>query len=82
MRVRRILLVIVGVSAALINGVIYLEYVLGSEDFDKRLRTANSRGCAVWQTHKGYIALQGDHGEVSFRNIKVRPISSGNGRLR
>jgi hypothetical protein len=22
----------------------------------------------------GHIALQGDHGQVSFRNIKIRPI--------
>ncbi len=22
----------------------------------------------------GYIALQGDHGQVSFRNVKIRPI--------
>jgi hypothetical protein len=26
---------------------------------------------------KGYIVLQGDHGQVSFRNIKVRPIEAG-----
>jgi hypothetical protein len=25
---------------------------------------------------KGYIALQGDHGQVSFRNIKIRPIEA------
>jgi hypothetical protein len=24
----------------------------------------------------GYIALQGDHGQVSFRNIKIRPIAA------
>jgi hypothetical protein len=22
----------------------------------------------------GYISLQGDHGQVSFRNIKIRPL--------
>ena len=26
------------------------------------------------KTHKGYISLQGDHGQVSIRNIKIRPI--------
>jgi hypothetical protein len=24
----------------------------------------------------GYIALQGDHGQVTFRNIKIRPIEA------
>ncbi len=24
---------------------------------------------------KGYISLQGDHGKVSFRNIKIRSIT-------
>ena len=32
------------------------------------------------KSDSGFIALQGDHGSVSFRNIKVRPIS-GSGRL-
>jgi hypothetical protein len=26
------------------------------------------------KSNNGYIALQGDHGQVSFRNIKIRPI--------
>jgi hypothetical protein len=26
------------------------------------------------KANSGYIALQGDHGQVSFRNIKLRPI--------
>jgi hypothetical protein len=25
----------------------------------------------------GYIALQGDHGQMSFRNIKLRPLAGG-----
>ena len=28
------------------------------------------------QSNIGYIALQGDHGQVSFRNIKIRPIQA------
>jgi len=25
---------------------------------------------------KGYVALQGDHGEVSFRNIRIRDLDA------
>lgn len=58
-----------------INGVKYFEYVLGSEDFNARVaksKFAKMPGFA--KAPAGYIALQGDHGSVSFRNIKVRPI--------
>jgi hypothetical protein len=60
-----------------INGVKYFEYILGSEDFNKRV--AASKFAAMPHFAKadlGYIALQGDHGQVSFRNIKVRSIKS------
>jgi 3-keto-disaccharide hydrolase len=56
-----------------INGVKYFDYVLGSDDFNKRVaasKFASMPGFAKSAT--GYIALQGDHGQVSFRNIKVR----------
>jgi hypothetical protein len=58
------------------NGVKYFEYVLGSEDFNKRV--AKSKFGTMKDFAKaasGSIALQGDHGQVSFRNIKVRPIA-------
>jgi hypothetical protein len=58
-----------------INGVKYFEYVLGSEDFNARV--AKSKFGKMPQFAKassGYLALQGDHGSVSFRNIKLRPI--------
>jgi hypothetical protein len=58
-----------------INGVKYFEYVLGSQDFKDRVaksKFAKMPGFAKYD--KGYIALQGDHGQVCFRNIKVRPI--------
>lgn len=61
-----------------INGVKYFEYVLGSEDFNARV--AHSKFARVPHFAKsttGYIALQGDHGSVSFRNIKLRPVSAG-----
>lgn len=59
------------------NGVKYVEYVLGSDDF--KARVAKSK-FATWpffaKADVGYIALQGDHGQVSFRNIKIRPIET------
>jgi hypothetical protein len=58
-----------------INGVKYFEYVLGSDDFKQRV--ANSKfgrmpNFAKFET--GYIGLQGDHGSVMFRNIKILPL--------
>lgn len=58
-----------------INGVQYFEYVLGSEDFAKRVAESKFRRMRRFaKADKGYIALQGDHGQISFRNIKIRPI--------
>lgn len=60
-----------------INGVKYFDYVIGSEDFNQRV--ANSKFGSMphfAKSNEGYIALQGDHGQVSFRNIKVRPIAA------
>ena len=59
-----------------INGVKYFEYVLGSEDFTNRVAKSKfSRMPGFAKSSTGYIALQGDHGQVSFRNIKIRPIA-------
>ena len=58
-----------------INGVKYFEYVLHSQDFNDRV--AKSKFASMKDFAKsdiGYIALQGDHGRVAFRNIKIRPI--------
>ena len=58
-----------------INGVKYFEYVLHSDDFNQRV--AESKFSTMPDFAKsdiGSIALQGDHGSVSFRNIKIRPI--------
>jgi hypothetical protein len=58
-----------------INGVKYFDYVLGSEDFKARVaRSKFGRMPLFAQTPRGRIALQGDHGEVSFRNLKLRPL--------
>jgi hypothetical protein len=64
-----------------INDVKYFEYELNSEDFNKRVekskfnhKNAGMENFAKFDT--GYIALQGDHGMVTFRNVKIRPIES------
>lgn len=63
--------------AHIINGVTYFEYVLGSEDFQQRVANSKfSRMPLFAKSSTGYIALQGDHGQVSFRNIKIRPIQA------
>jgi hypothetical protein len=59
----------------IINGVSYFTYVLGSDDFNARVaksKFASMPGFA--KAGKGHISLQGDHGAVSFRNIKVQPL--------
>lgn len=58
-----------------INGVKYFEYVMGSEDFKKRVAASKFGAMPLFaKADKGYLALQGDHGSISFRNIKVRPL--------
>jgi hypothetical protein len=57
------------------NGTKYYEFVLGSPEWNERV--AKSKFAAMLdfaKSNNGYIALQGDHGQVSFRNIKIRPI--------
>lgn len=59
-----------------INGVKYFEYVLGSDDFNARVAKSKfSKMPNFAKSNTGYIALQGDHGQVSFRNIKIRRIA-------
>jgi hypothetical protein len=61
-----------------INGVKYFDYVLGSEDFKQRVAKSKFNSMPGFaQSNSGYLVLQGDHGQVSFRNIKLRPIRSG-----
>lgn len=58
-----------------VNGVKYYEYVLGSEDFVARVKKSKfSRFPQFAKAEKGLIAIQGDHGLVAFRNIKIRTI--------
>ena len=64
-------------SEKYINGVKYFEYQLGSDDFKKRVEASKFGKMKDFaKFDKGYIALQGDHGQVAFRNIKIRPIAA------
>jgi len=59
------------------NGVKYVEYVLGSEDFNARVAKSKFGSMPKFaKADSGYLALQGDHGQVSFRNVKIRPIEA------
>jgi hypothetical protein len=59
-----------------INGVKYFEYVLHSDDFNARVaRSKFSQMPPFAKSDIGSIALQGDHGQIMFRNIKIRSIA-------
>lgn len=58
-----------------VNGVKYYEYVLGSEDFKARVAKSKFAGMPNFaKARTGSIAFQGDHGVVSFRNVKIRAL--------
>ena len=60
-----------------INGVKYFEYVIGSDDFKERVAKSKFKSMPLFaKPAKGYVALQGDHGEVSFRNIRIRDLDA------
>ena len=61
-----------------INGVKYFEYVIGSADFNARVAKSKFGKMPLFaKAATGYLALQGDHGQVFFRNIKIRPLAAG-----
>jgi len=57
------------------NGVKYVEYDKGSEEWDQRVADSKfSRFENFGEAEKGHICLQ-DHGNVvSFRNVKIKPM--------
>jgi hypothetical protein len=60
-----------------INGVKYFDYVLHSDDFNARVAASKFHSMPGFAKYDlGFIGLQGDHGSVSFRNIKIRPIAA------
>jgi hypothetical protein len=64
-------------SSTYINGVKYYDFVIGSPDWNDRVAKSKFGSMEKFgKATSGHIALQGDHGAVSFRNIKVRPIES------
>jgi hypothetical protein len=66
-------------SEVAVNGVKYYDFVWNSDDFKARIAKSKFRSMPAFaKSDTGYIALQGDHGSVSFRNVKLRPIPAGN----
>lgn len=61
-----------------VNGVKYVEYDLHSDDFKQRVAKSKFGSMPLFaKSDKGRIALQGDHGEVTFRNIRLKPLHEG-----
>ncbi len=61
-----------------LNGVPYVLFTLGNDDF--KARVARSKFGAMpnfARLDRGTIALQGDHGVVAFRDVKLRPLAFG-----
>ncbi|MGA2254928.1 MAG: DUF1080 domain-containing protein [Thermoguttaceae bacterium] len=55
------------------NGVKYCEFEIGSADFKQRVQQSKFRSMPKFAKNKaGFIALQGDHGNVSFANVKIK----------
>lgn len=55
-----------------INGVKYFEYRIGSDDFNKRVAASKFAAMPAFaKSSTGRIALQGDHGAIAFRNVKI-----------
>ncbi len=62
-------------SEVSVNGVKYFDFVYGSDDFKARVAKSKFRTMKGFaKSDSGFIALQGDHGSVAFRNIKLRPV--------
>lgn len=58
-----------------LNGVKYYEYEPGSKDFWDRVKASKFNEWPYFaKLQKGSIGIQGDHGTVSFKNVKIRPL--------
>jgi hypothetical protein len=59
------------------NGVKYCEFEIGNADFQQHVKKSKFNSMPRFAKNKsGLIALQGDHGNVSFANIKILPLPS------
>jgi hypothetical protein len=57
------------------NGVKYCEFEIGSDEFNERVKNCKFKSMPKFAKNKaGLIALQGDHGNVSFANIKIKEL--------
>jgi hypothetical protein len=64
-------------SEIAMNGVKYYDFVYGGDDFKARVAKSKFNTMPGFaKSNTGFIALQGDHGTVSFRNIKLRPLTN------
>lgn len=60
-----------------VNGVKYYDFVWNSDDFKARVAKSKFKSMPNFaKSDSGFIGLQGDHGSISFRNIKIRPIAA------
>lgn len=56
-----------------VNGVKYYEYVLGSPEFKAKVAASKFADMPDFaKVPNGRIGLQGDHGKVAFKNIKIK----------
>lgn len=61
--------------ATWVNGVKYYEFQYGSKDFwDRVAKSKFSEFPEFAKSDSGRIAIQGDHGTVSFKNIKIKQL--------
>jgi CubicO group peptidase (beta-lactamase class C family) len=57
------------------NGVKYCAYEIGSDDWNRRVAASKFAKWPKFAKYAvGHIALQGDHGDVCFANIKLREL--------
>lgn len=58
------------------NGQLYYEWVYNSPDFLELLKKSKFSAFPEFaKADIGRICIQGDHGKVDFRNVKIRPIT-------